>query len=157
MSSANREIVARGYADFNERGVPGILDLLDPDVRWFSLDLRLRPVHLQGSREAGKFIEAVLERADGVRFEPLELWSAGDRVLARVRLHARAPGATSAGVWDMSHLWQVRDGRMTRFRLYLDHARADRALSAQGAGAPRGGSPYGEDGAGSGSPATGAG
>jgi ketosteroid isomerase-like protein len=131
VSASNREIVANGYAAFNAGGVDGVLDLLDPDVRWFSLDLRLQAVQLEGRAAAADFMRQVLARAEDARFEPLELVSAGDRVLARVRLHARDPAGRAAGAWDMSHLWRVRNGRMTRFRLYLDHSRARRALTAK--------------------------
>lgn len=131
MEERNLEAVREVFARFGAGDVPGILELLDPEVK---IEFYGPPVipyagHYRGLDEARRFFETVLASVDIHVFEPQELLASGDKVVVtgHLRLTARSTGGDIES--DFVHVITLRDGRWLRFRDFMDTAVAVAAFS----------------------------
>lgn len=112
------------YQAFGAGDVPALLSLLDPAVRWtFKGSPGLAySTEVHGPAEVGRWIGQVMEIDDIQAFEPREFF-AGDShvtVLGWERTRDRRSGRTFESEWV--HLFEVADGRITRFWGLFDTA-----------------------------------
>jgi len=111
------------YDRFGRGDIPGVLDHLDPDVRW-NADWALPPPPLLapriGREAVSEYFEA-LGAYDVDRFEPLQFLSGGDWVAVPIQLALRHK-ATGKVAADLEvHLWRFGpDGKVVWFRSLLD-------------------------------------
>ena len=118
------------FQRFGEQDVPGILELLDPEVTidFYGPEVIPYAGHYQGVDEAQRFFETVLSSVDIHVFEPEFMFSEGDRVAVKGHLHltARATGRDIRS--DFAHIIEVREGRWLRFCDFMNTAAAEAAL-----------------------------
>jgi ketosteroid isomerase-like protein len=131
MSQANVEVVRRGYAAFEENGVPDY-EFLDPEIEWRGPREfpDLAEPHF-GHEGVARYVAKVNEAFDDYRMAPEEFIDAGgDQVLVFSREGGRGKGSgAEVQTHPTAHLWTLRDGKAIRMQSYWE--RAD-ALEAAG-------------------------
>jgi uncharacterized protein len=117
---AREQLVQRAYDAFGRGDIPAILGLLDDGVEWTAPGTLPQGGTFKGRDEVGSFFETVGGAWEQLEVEPEAMGEVGDElVVAVVRLHGTRRGGGPAG-WGAAHVWDVRDGRLARFREYTD-------------------------------------
>ena len=127
MSRENLEIVQRGFEAFNERGVDGIIPLIDPEfVAVTPPDLASEPDTYRGPDGIRRWFDSFYEVMDEIRWDGHEFHETGDRVIVEFTLRARGKTTGLDFGQDAVMVWQLREGKATRVDLYptLDEAMA---------------------------------
>lgn len=115
------------YAAFGRGDLPGLLELLDPDVDW-SADVpapgaELVPMlHRGRGRDAARAYFAGVGQLEFHAFDVQAFHADGDVVLAEVHFEATHRTTGTRLSMDEIHRWVVRDGRAVQYRPYLDTA-----------------------------------
>jgi len=122
-------LVQSAYAAFGSGDIPGLLALLTPDVRWEFVGDSKAPYtgRVQGHSQVAEWFQAVAQ-ADGIQaFEPREFLAGPDHVtvLGWERTQALPNGKVFESPWV--HVWQVKDGLLSRFFGILDTEAAAKA------------------------------
>jgi len=117
------------YAAFGRGDVPGVLAMLSADVRWQFVGDSMAP-HTGSFRGRGQVGEwfGMVAASDGIQaFEPREFLAGPDHVT--VIGFERTQALPDGGVFECEwvHVWQLRDGLISRFYGMLDSERAARA------------------------------
>jgi ketosteroid isomerase-like protein len=125
MDHDNVEIVRRGYRAFEEAGVEGILEFLDPGIEWrmsavFTHTPRVFWGH-DGVREVFRFFDEWIEDLGA---DPHEFIEAGDRVIVPVRMHGRLRESGEPVAYELVQVWLGRDGKAVRLVTYPDREAA---------------------------------
>jgi uncharacterized protein len=125
MDHDNVEIVRRGYRAFEEGGVEGILEFLDPGIEWrmsavFTHTPRVFWGH-DGVREVFRFFDEWIEDLGA---DPHEFIEAGDRVIVPVRMHGRLRESGEPVAYELVQVWLGRDGKAIRLVTYPDREAA---------------------------------
>ncbi len=132
MSSSNVEVVKGAYDAFARGDVEGVLGAMSADIEWNEAE---------GMPYGGRHIgpQAVAERvfgpivADIPNFSvtPEELMESGDSVIAVARY--AGTGKETGKDLDLSvvHIWDVRDGKLTRFRQFADTVKFAEVVPAE--------------------------
>ena len=131
MEADNVEIVRRGYRAFEEAGVEGILEFLDPEIEWhmsavFTPTPRVFRGH-DGVREVFRFFRELI---DDLGADPHEFIDAGDRVIVPVRMHGRLRESGEPVAYELVQVWLGRDGKAIRLVTYPDREAAIAEASA---------------------------
>ena len=123
MSQENVEVVRRSLDHWNETGEP-IWELLDPDLEYI-ID---PPAFLAGTYRGLAQFKSVNSRGaelfDEFRYEADELLPAGDLVVSLGDLRVRGSLSGARAVWESGAVWELRDGRIVRVRIYFDREEA---------------------------------
>ena len=121
------DVVGAVYAAFGRGDIPGLLELLDPDVDW-SLEVDAPGADLVPMFRNGRGHDAALHYFGGVAdmeihtFEPHTFHVDGDSVLVEIRIDFTHRVTGKRGAFDEIHHWIVRNGRVVRYRPFLDTA-----------------------------------
>ena len=132
----NTEIVRQAYAAFGRGDIPALLDLLDNDIEWHAVIGAAPHVPTSGRRRGkqavAEFFRVLSETIEFSRFEPREFIAQGDQVviLGSYEGRAKATGRTFAEEWAMVDTF--RNGRIVRFREYVNAAALNAAFEAAG-------------------------
>ena len=131
MSQSTIDVTMKVFARFGAKDVPGILELLDDNVR---IEFYGPPVipyagFYDGKESARRFFDTVLSSVDIHQFDAEELLSDGDKVIVtgKLRLTARSTGREIKS--DFVHVITVRDGKWVLFRDFMNTAVAAAAFS----------------------------
>jgi ketosteroid isomerase-like protein len=133
MSQPNVEIVKRWIDAFNRRNLDDYHDLFTPDLEWFPAF----PGTVEGEGHLGR---EGIERYFGEISDTWEEFHAiaeeyrdlGDRVLALGRMEGRGRGSGVPVTSPIGGIYDFRDGKIARGRVYLGHAEALRAAGLPG-------------------------
>jgi ketosteroid isomerase-like protein len=136
-ASEPAEVIRGAYDAFNRRDVPAFLARLHPDVRWYTLDLTIKPRFLRGREEVGGFIDSLLQTSAVFTTEPEEMRSTGELVLVRICHRSRREALSPETTYRVVHLWTVRDGQIVKHRFYLAMSKAAKAFSGHAGTVPR--------------------
>lgn len=125
MEAENAEIVRRGYRAFEERGVEGILEFLDPEIEWhmsavFTHTPQVFRGH-DGVRDVFRFFDELIEDLGA---DPHEFIDAGDQVIVPVRMHGRLRANGEPVAYELVQVWSGRDGKAIRLVTYPDREAA---------------------------------
>ncbi len=119
---ANVRVVEGMFASLTRGDLSGVLDRLSDDVEWrIAGPAELPFVGLHRGREAvATFFRDFAQAAEFETFEPREYLAKGDKVivLGHERQRIRETGRVVETDWAM--VFVVRDGRITRYRNYVD-------------------------------------
>ncbi len=121
----NEVLIRSAYEAYTRSDVPGMLDLVDPDLEWTYLDPSFEDPEPQVCRGRHE-LQAVLERQAqrGLKVEVEEVVGNGDLVMVVVR----TPGINAYRVRkaeDRNYaVFTVRDGRIVALRDCRDRAEA---------------------------------
>jgi ketosteroid isomerase-like protein len=119
---ANISVVEGMFLSFRRGDIPGVLDRLSEDIEWRIAEpseLAVAGVH-RGRNEVAGFFRNFGQAAEFEVFEPNEYIARGDKVvvLGHERQRIKATGQVVETDWAM--VFVVRDGRITRFRNFVD-------------------------------------
>ncbi|HVS28356.1 MAG TPA: nuclear transport factor 2 family protein [Solirubrobacteraceae bacterium] len=128
MSRQNVEIV-RQILEIQPFDLGRASELLDTDIEWFpAAQSLLAADSYRGHEGVRRFWADLLSVWDEYLVEPEEFMDLGDQVVVITRIRARSPsGVKIEETW--SGLFDMRDGRIVRFRGFTDR---DGALEAAG-------------------------
>jgi hypothetical protein len=123
MSLENVEIVIRAISAINERDVDAYMAVCNPD---FELINQMAPIEGSNRGEEGirAFFESIQEGTLRLELEvgglqPLD----GNRVLAALMLRVETRGGFE-GSEAITNLYELKDGKLSRVRVFRDHAQA---------------------------------
>jgi ketosteroid isomerase-like protein len=128
MSQSNVEIVEIFMAVVNRRDIDTFAGVTTSDFEWFPVfAARVEGDVYRGREGIETFLGEVDETWEEFRPMPEEYRDLGDRVLAlgRLKTRGRASGVPSDSPWG--GIYDVRGGKISRIRTYLDHGEALRA------------------------------
>jgi ketosteroid isomerase-like protein len=127
VATAKLEIVKAGFEAFNERGVEGVLPIIDPEFEVTTPpELASEPDTYRGHEGVRRWFDSFYEVMDEIRWEPHGFHAAGDKVIAEFTLHARGRSTGLEFGQDAVQVWTLRDGKAIGVELYptLAEARA---------------------------------
>ena len=134
MSQENVELVRRAYS----AGAPGVLDerlfaeTCAPDAEFVFPqaypDTEPRYVGLSGFRRAMQEMNEIWE---DLRFEAERFLDAGESVVVLVRTSGTARSSGAALEIPVAHVFDVRDRRVVRLRIFLDRHEALKAVGLE--------------------------
>jgi len=128
-SPEGADLLRRFYEYFNQRDLDAVLELCTPDVEVYKdpevveMVAALTP---RGRERVAQYLRGWLESWDDYRARPVEFRSVGDEIVALVDLRARGKGSQFHIGEQMADVFNVRDGLISRLRLYV---RPDVALA----------------------------
>ncbi len=129
MSQEHVEIVRRSVDHWNETGGESLWELFDPDIE-FVLD---PPAWLAGTYRGRTQLDSLISRLarlfDEFHYEVDELLPAGDLVVSLGVVRERGALSGASDVQKSCGVWELREGRIVRVRIYLDR---EEALEAAG-------------------------
>jgi ketosteroid isomerase-like protein len=119
---SNVEIYEQLLEDFNRDGLRAVLPYFSDDIEVYDPDLP------EGTYRGRAAVLGVLEQllggAELTTVRDYELLPAGDRVVALTRIYSRGLGGDPEVEFRGAHTMTFRDGKVVRWRLYLDRAEA---------------------------------
>lgn len=129
MSQQNVETIRGLYDSFSKGDIPTVLAGLDADIAW---------TEAEGFPYAGTYHgpESVLENVfarlgsewDGFHAEPEEFVDGGETVVALGTYSGAFKETGKSFRAAFAHVWDLRDGKVVRFRQYTDTAKVREAL-----------------------------
>ncbi len=128
MSQENVELVKRLLDAFNARDVDRFSEQTTPDFEWSPSMAAIEGDVFIGRPGIETYFGRMVDGWDSFRVEAGELRDLGDRVLWSGRLDGRGrmSGATVSAPLDI--LYEVRDGKISSMRSFLDHNEALKAV-----------------------------
>jgi ketosteroid isomerase-like protein len=131
MSQENLEIAKRVIDAFNRRDLDAIFACVNPDIEWLpAMPVTSGGRALRGREGIESYVREVSDTWEEYRVVAQDFRDLGDdEVLVLSRIEGR--GAGSGGLVDaaMGQIFDLRGGKISRVRTYLDHGEA---LSAAG-------------------------
>jgi uncharacterized protein len=120
------DLVRRGYERWNVGDFESVARGFADDIEWQNSPEWPGARTYRGRREVIAFLENevanVIELGD-IEIEGVEVY--GDEVLIRMLARTRGTGSDlDIGKIPIFHVARIRDGRVARVRVYLDHAEA---------------------------------
>ncbi len=123
MAREHVEIAKRGMDAFNRRDIDGLLDLCTPEP---ALSSRLLDAgaDFRGREGLERYFAMLAESWDEFHSVVEEYRDLGDRVLTLGRFTARGRGSGVTVGAPTATIFDFRNGRISRARLYLDQGEA---------------------------------
>jgi ketosteroid isomerase-like protein len=133
MSNANVALVQSLYAAFGKGDVGTILNGLSADVDWHSGGRASDYPGFgqrKGQNAVKEFFQIIADNNDFAHFSPREFYAADDKVfvLGDYALTLKKTGKKMASDW--AHVFTIRNGKVVKFREFLDTALAAEAYRA---------------------------
>jgi ketosteroid isomerase-like protein len=123
MSQENVEASKRAFDASNRRDMESFLETLAPEVEWhpgLAALLEGEATVYRGREEVRELLQGYWQAFADLRFEASEIRDLGDRILAVGQMRGRGAesGVEIESPW--AYLIQVRNGKATHVRTYLD-------------------------------------
>ncbi|HEX7382107.1 MAG TPA: nuclear transport factor 2 family protein [Nevskiaceae bacterium] len=131
----NTSLVKNLY-DALERGdIPTVLGLMSPDIHWH--DAESNPYMPSGEAWVGP--DAILNNLfvrlgaewDGFTVHPKSFHDAGSSVIVEARYSGRYKATGKSLDAQVCHVWDVKNGKVTRFQQYVDTAKLREVMGAR--------------------------
>jgi ketosteroid isomerase-like protein len=126
----NIEIVREGYAHFNRGDIDWMVEQMWPEISWTDSTEVPGAKTYRGVDEVRPYLQSFGRVWEEARFEPQEVKSNGDKVLAVVHFVARGRHSGADVNAKLSHLYVMRDGKCRSCVTYFDHEAARRDFEA---------------------------
>ena len=115
------------YDAFGRGDIPTVLGAMSPTIQWHQAESN--PYMPSGEAWVGP--DAVLSNLfmklgaewDGYTVHPKSLHNAGNSVIVEARYRGRYKATGKSMDTQVCHVWDVRDGKVTRFQQYVDTAK----------------------------------
>jgi ketosteroid isomerase-like protein len=128
MSRENVEIVKQAIDAFNHRDAASLIELVTADFEFFPAMMGVVGADkFRGRPGVAAYFEILWDAWDEVVQRPDDIRDLGDRVLVECRIAGRGRGSGAAVEGRQSILYELRGGRISRVRGYLDQSDALRA------------------------------
>ena len=133
MAPKNVEIVKQVIDAFNRRDADAMFECVNPDIEWFpAVSVSFGSGALRGREGIESYLRDVGDTWEEYRVLSDDVRDLGeDQVLVLSSIEGR--GASSGGrvVEAMGQIFDLRDGKISRVRTYLDHADALKAVGLE--------------------------
>jgi uncharacterized protein len=121
MSEQTVEFVKDVYGAFGRGDVPGVLGAFAEDIEWFEAEgMPYGGLHRGPEAVAQNVFGPITEDVEGFAVTPEELIGSGATVAAVVRYTGTGKATGKALDVPVVHLWDIRDGKLARFRQFID-------------------------------------
>ncbi len=121
MSEQNVEFVEGVYGAFARGDVPAVLGAFADDIEWFEAEgMPYGGLHRGPEVVAQKVFGPITEDVDGFALITEELIGSGATVAAVVRYTGTGKVTGKALDLPAVHVWDIRDGKLARFRQFID-------------------------------------
>lgn len=127
------DTIQSAYEAFGRGDIPALLDLLDDGIEW-TFDGSTGDAYMRTARGKDDVVQwfAQVMAVDGIQaFEPRQMLAGPEHVtvIGWERTQALPAGGVFESNWI--HVWQLKNGRVTRFFGMFDSAAAARARGAK--------------------------
>ena len=131
----NVQFVKNVYDAFGRGDVPSVLGAMSPDIKWYLAESN--PTRPSGEPSLGP--DAVLNNVfmrlgtewDGFTVHTRTFHAAVDSVIVEGRYTGTYKSTGKKGDVQVCHIWDVKDGKLTRFQQYVDTARLQDLMGAR--------------------------
>jgi ketosteroid isomerase-like protein len=124
MSEQSIESVKETYGAFARGDVPAVLGAFADDIEWYEAEgMPYGGLHRGGEAVAQNVFGPLAQDVEGFAVTPEELIGSGETVAAVVRY--TGTGKATGKTLDLPavHIWDLRDGKLARFRQFIDTAK----------------------------------
>jgi len=121
MGEQNVEFVKGLYAAFGRGDVPAVLAGFADDIEWHeALGMPYGGVYRGGDAVVQNVFGPITTDVEGFAVTPEEFVGSGETIAAVVRY--TGTGKVTGKTLDVPvvHLWEISDGKLTRFRQFID-------------------------------------
>ena len=129
----NVRLLKNLYEAFGRGDIPTVLGAMSPDIKWHQAESN----PYQPSGEAWVGPDAVLSlfmklgsEWAGFTVHPESFHGAGDSVIVEGRYSGMYKATGKSMDTQMCHIWDVKDGKITRFQQYVDTAKLHDVMGA---------------------------
>lgn len=133
----NVRLVQNAYDAFKKGDIEGLLSLLTEDIEWVTPgppDLMPAAGTRKGREGVAEFFATLKEQEDVEIFEPEEFIAQDDKVVAISKYRGRVKATDREAETLLVHVFDIKDGKVARFREFFDTASVLPAfISAQAA------------------------
>jgi uncharacterized protein len=121
MSEQNVEFVKGVYGAFARGDVPAVLGAFTDDIEWFEAEgMPYGGLHRGGEAVAQNVFGPLAADVEGFGITPEEIIGSGATVVAVVRYKGTGKSTGKALDMPVVHVWDIRDGKLARFRQFID-------------------------------------
>jgi len=121
MSEQNVEFVKGVYGAFARGDVPAVLGAFADDIEWFEAEgMPYGGVYRGPEAVAQNVFGPITEDVDSFALVIEELLDSGATVAAVVRYTGTGKASGKALDVPAVHVWDIRDGKLSRFRQFID-------------------------------------
>ena len=132
MGDQSVEVVKRMYDAFGRGDVPGVLSVMTDDIEWFAAESMPYGGPYHGPQEVAENIFGpVMEDIPDFTVTPEQLIGSGDTIAAVTRY--RGTGKATGKQLDLPvvHVFDMRDGKVARFRQFIDTMKFREVVGAE--------------------------
>ena len=130
----NVTLVKNVYEAFGRGDIPNVLAGMSPDIRWYEAEGN--PYMPSGEAWVGH--DALLKNLfmrigaewDGFTVHTKSFYGAGDSVIVEVRYSGTYKPTGESIDAQACHVWDLKDGKVTRFQQYVDTAQLQAAMGS---------------------------
>ncbi len=137
MDDRSRECVERLFDAFNRRDVEGMVELCDEEMEFYAVTAEEvgRSEPYVGKEGLRTYLEDVATVWEDLLITPKQVEQRGDSLLVQGRVYLRS---RALGIRDMptAWIWDLRDGRFIRGRVFVDSEEAVRRFGLEGRPGP---------------------
>jgi len=123
------------YAAFGRGDVPAVLGAMSPEIRWYEAEGN--PYMPSGQAWVGPdaivsnlFMKLATEW-DAFTVHPKSFYGAGTSVIVEVRYTGTYKATGKSMDAQVCHIWDVADGKVTRFQQYVDTAKMQDVMGSR--------------------------
>jgi ketosteroid isomerase-like protein len=121
MSEQNVEFVKGVYGAFSRGDVPAVLGAFADDIEWFEAEgMPYGGLHRGPEAVAQNVFGPITEDVEGFAVTPEQLIGSGATVAAVVRYTGTGKATGKALDVPVVHVWDISDGKLARFRQFID-------------------------------------
>jgi ketosteroid isomerase-like protein len=121
MSGPSVEIVEGIYGAFARGDVPAVLGAFAEDIEWYEAEgMPYGGLHRGGDAVLQNVFGPIAEDVDGFAVTPEELIGSDEAVAAVVRYTGTGKATGKTLDVPVVHVWDIREGKATRFRQFID-------------------------------------
>lgn len=125
MSEDNVRIVKDAYDAFKRGDIEALLSKLSEDVEWITpgpTDIMPAAGTRKGRDGVKEFFSTLAAQEDVELFEPQEYIAQGDKVVAISKYRGRVKATGRTADAELVHVFEIKDGKVKRFKEYYDTA-----------------------------------
>ena len=131
MTDQSVEFVEGVYGAFARGDVPAVLGAFADDIEWFEAEgMPYGGLHRGPEAVAQNVFGPITEDVEGFAVTPEELIGSGGTIAAVVRYTGTGKATGKALDVPVVHVWDIRDGKLTRFRQFIDTVKFAEAVPA---------------------------
>jgi ketosteroid isomerase-like protein len=132
MAQADLELVERAVAAFNAGDSEGFAALTTSDFEWIPSMSPIEAHRFVGADGVRRYFAALQDAWERFDVVPGSFREQQDAVLLLGRLEGRGRGSGAAVDSPLGMAFDLREGRISRIRGFLDHSQALRAAGLEG-------------------------